>query len=396
MSAPTVRYATLGIAVGLAIMLLSVCIVKGYQHAITTKVTDFASHITILDARAVGSPESHPVVTDAQLIAKVKRAPGVRNVERFSLKIGLLKTETDFAGFMLKGVAQDYDLWAFSKYVVQGKLPEFTDKKSSNSIVISRTMADKLGLKVGDKVYSYYFAETIKQRRFKVAAIYETYLRQFDQTYVLTDLYTVNQLNSWSPRQSSGLEVRLDGFGSLDAASQVLSAQLAGKSDGMGGAYSVERVDRSQRTGGILAWLSLLDVNVKVILGIMVCVSGFTMISGLLVLILERTRTIGLLKALGASNTRIRHVFLWLAALIIGRGMLIGNVLALALAFAQRQWHIVPLDASQYYLPAVPVEFDVPWIIGINVASLLVTVLALIVPSFLVSRIQPATAIRFD
>lgn len=395
-SAPTVRNATFGIAVGIAIMVLSVCIVRGYQHEISSRVVGFASHIVVMAPQASVSPEAHPVVTDEALIRQVRQVPGVVHVQRFSQKMGVLKTKGDFAGFMLKGVASDYDLSMLRQYVIAGRIPDFSDKRSSNDILLSHYLADKLGLKVGDKVYSYYFAQTIKQRRFRIAAIYETHLKQFDQTYVWTDLHTVNQLNGWTVGQSSGLEVRLASMDGLDKATQDLTRILRGKADAYGATYVVESVDKNPQTASILTWLNLLDLNVKIILGIMVCVTGFTMISGLLILILERTRTIGVLKALGAGNTRIRHVFLWLSFLIIGRGMLIGNAIALILIYLQREFHFVPLDPQQYYINAVPVEFDAGWILGVNAASLLVTVLTLVVPSFLVSRIQPAEAIRFD
>lgn len=395
-SAPTIRIATAGIAVGLAVMLISVCVVKGYQHQVSEKLVGFASHLEVIDINSYSSPESFPTVTDSTLISTVKKTPGAVQVQRFSQKIGILKTENDFAGVMLKGVAQDYDLSFMKKNIVEGKMPGFTDKKSSGDIVISRTLAEKLGLHVGDKVYSYYFARTIKQRRFKVAAIYDTHLRQFDRTFILTDLFTVNQLNDWDADQSSGLEVRLTSFDQLEGAQKWLSQNVTGKRDRLGHTRSVVSIKENQRTASVLSWLELLDFNVMVILIIMVCVAGFTMISGLLILILERTRTIGVLKALGATNTRIRHTFLWFAGFIVGRGLIIGNAIGLALVALQQHFQLVPLDPEKYYVDSVPVEFDWLWIAGVNGASLLVTMLALVLPSFLVSLVQPAKSIQFD
>lgn len=377
-------------------MILSVCVVKGFQREVSEKLVGFASHVEVLDMRSFSSPESFPIVTDAELLQKVGQTPGVAHVQRFSQKLGLFKTENDFAGVALKGVAQDYDLTFMRKHLVEGKMPDFRDDKATNQVVVSRMLANQLGLKVGDRVYSYYFSETIKQRRFSVAGIYDTHLQQFDKTFVLTDLYTVNKLNDWLPVQSSGLEVRLGNMEEVPLAQSWLASRIGGATDRQGGTYSVVSIHENPRTASMLSWLELLDFNVMVILLIMVCVAGFTMVSGLLILILERTSTIGVLKALGATNRRIRHVFLWFSVFIVGRGLVIGNVVGLVLMALQHYFQILRLDPETYYVDSVPVELNLWWILGINVASLVVTILALIVPSFLVSRVQPAKTIQFD
>lgn len=395
-SASTIRIATIGIAVGLAVMLVSVCVVKGYQRQVSEKIVGFASHFEIIDINSYSSPETYPLATDPAYVSEVRKTPGAVQVQRFSQKLGILKTEDDFAGVMLKGVGEDYDLDFIRKSIVEGKLPRFSGKEPSGEVVLSRTLAERLGLKVGDRVYSYYFSRTIKQRRFKVAALYDTHLRQFDRTFILTDLKTVNQLNNWDDCQSSGLEVRLSSSGQLKEAQEWLSHNVVGKRDRDGHVSAVVSIRENPRTAAVLSWLDLLDSNVMLILVIMVCVAGFTMISGLLILILERTRTIGVLKALGATNTRIRHTFLWFAAFIVGRGMVFGNVAGLLIVFLQQKFRIFPLDPEKYYVDSVPVEFDWLWIAGVNVASLVVTMLSLVLPSLLVSRVQPAKSIQFD
>lgn len=395
-SPPALRIAMVGIAVGLAVMIVSICVVRGFQHEVSGKLSGFTSHIEVIDIQSLGSPETYPLAFNSQVMSTIKAAPGVKQVQRFSQKMGIFKTENDFAGIALKGVAQDYDLSFLRSYIVKGSMPRFTDSKATNEIVISQLLADKLGLKVGDKVYSYYFANTIKQRRFKVAGIYNTYMKQFDNTFVLTDLYTVNQLNNWNADQCSGVEVQLQSFDDLDAAQHYLATHVGGHKDRYRHAYSVLGIRENPNTASVLSWLNLLDLNVMVILVIMICVAGFTMISGLLILILERTTTIGVLKALGATNQRIRHTFLCYAALIVSRGMLWGNVIGLGLVFVQKYLHIVQLDPVVYYVPYAPVQIDVWWIVGLNVATLIVTMLALVVPSFLVSRVQPSKAIQFD
>lgn len=395
-SPPALRIAMAGIAVGVAVMIISVCLVRGFQREVSGKLSGFAAHIEIVDDNFFGSPETNPLYIDDATIQAVGKAPGVVKVQRMSQKIGLFKTYDNFAGVALKGVGEDYDLSFLKQYMVKGVMPQFSSKRASNEIVISQTLADKLNLHVGDKVFSYYFSQTIKQRRFKVVGIYNTYLKQFDNTYAITDLYTVNQLNSWLLGQCSGLEVKLHSFDYLHPAVSYLSKHIGGKTDRYGHTFSIWGIDRNPYTASTLSWINLLDTNVMVILIIMICVAGFTMVSGLLILILERTNTIGVLKALGASNSRIRHTFLWYASFIVVRGMVWGNVLGLGLILIQQYFHIIHLDPNVYYVTSAPVEINWLWIVGINVVTLVIDVLALIIPSYLVSKIQPAKAIQFD
>lgn len=389
--------ATAGVAVGLAVMLITICVVKGFQSEVQNTITGFASHIEVMDPRSYATPEAYPLVTSKQIVDEVKQAPGVVHVQRMSEKMGIFKTENDFTGMCLKGVASsDYDLSFLRAHIVEGQMPEFRDDTASNRIVISRLMAEKMGLKVGSKVYTYFFERTIKQRLFHVAAIYDTHMHQFDDTFVITDLYTVNRLNSWMTDQSSGLEVRLSSMDDIPAAHLWLNKHLGQKRDRNGNTYAATNIYENFRTASVLSWLRLLDFNIVVILVIMMCVSGFTMVSGLLILILERTSTIGILKALGATNTTMRHTFLWYASLIVVRGMVWGNVIGLGLAALQHYTGLFHLDPASYYVDAVPVEFNWLWIIGVNIVTLVITMLALIVPSFLVSTVQPAKAIQFD
>lgn len=395
-SAPAIVIATAGIAIGLAVMLISVCIVRGFQNEIRNKLAGFTSHIEIVDQRIYSSPENYPLITDQALIQQVSRIPAVKHVQRFSQKLGIFKTNDNFAGIALKGIGEEYDVSFLKSYLIAGKIPQIKKGESSNQIVISNSLAKLLKLKVGDKVYSYFFSETIKQRRFTIAGIYDTHIPQFDKTFVLTDIYTVNKLNDWTENQSNGLEVKLKSYDDLQTAQSALVHQIGGKADQNGNPYSVISIKENPRTISMLSWLDLLDVNVLVILIIMVIVGGFTMVSGLLILILERTRTIGILKALGATNTRIRHTFLWFASFIISRGLVIGNAIAFLLIVLQYWFHIIHLDPETYYVDAVPVEIHLGWILAVNLFALVITILSLVIPSFLISRIQPAKAIQFD
>lgn len=396
-SVPAIRIATAGIAVGIAVMIISVCFVRGFQQEITAKLTGFASHIEITAPGFYASPESSPLVTDSALVNLVCQAPGVCSVQRVAEKLGIFKTESDFCGICLKGISlRDYDTSFLASCIVEGQMPQFSDEKSSDKIMISRYLADRLKLKIGQKVYSYFFSNTIKQRRFEVAAIYETHLRQFDKTFVITDLYSVCRLNNWDNTQTSGLEVKLHSMYDLDVAHTWLNRALSHRSEATDTPYSIVNISENPRTANILPWLDLLNFNVVVILAIMMCVAGFSMISGLLILILERTNTIGLLKALGATNSRIRHTFLIYAAFIIGRGILIGNIIGLLLVALQQTFHIVRLNPDTYYVDTAPVAFDWLWIIGLNIITLAITILALLAPSHLASHVQPAKAMRFE
>ena len=395
---PAVHIATAGVAVGLAVMILSVCLVKGFQGEVAAKLAGFASHIEVLDLNSQTDADNHPITADAALMDVVKKTTQAETVQRVSVKIGVMKTHDDFSGIMLKGIGKEYDKNFIRSCMVEGKFPDFgSNADAINQIVLSRQIAEMLHLKVGDKVYVYFFTNTIKQRRFEIAGIYETHLQQFDKNFVWTDLQTINQLNDWGEEQCSLLEVKLQNFDDLEERTAKLGdAVTAYKNTHQITNLSVMSIRDNPRTKPVLSWLELLDLNVMVILVIMLCVAGVTMISGLLILILERTTTIGVLKALGASNRRIRRIFLVYAGHILVRGMVIGNVLAFLLALLQSQFHLVRLDPATYYVDAVPLAYDPVWLIGINLATLLITLLTLVLPAFIVSVVQPAKTIRFD
>ena len=395
---PAVHIATAGVAVGLAVMILSVCLVKGFQGEVAAKLAGFASHIEVLDLNSPPAADHHPITADAALMDVVKKTTQAETVQRVSVKIGVMKTHDDFSGIMLKGIGKEYDKKFIRSCMVEGKFPDFGNNADAiNQIVLSRQIAEMLHLKVGDKVYVYFFTNTIKQRRFEIAGIYETHLQQFDKNFVWTDLQTINQLNDWGEEQCSLLEVKLQNFDDLEERTAKLGdAVTAYKHTHQITNLSVMSIRDNPRTRPVLSWLELLDLNVMVILVIMLCVAGVTMISGLLILILERTTTIGVLKALGASNRRIRRIFLVYAGHILVRGMVIGNVFAFLLALLQSQFHLVRLDPATYYVDAVPLAYDPVWLIGINLATLLTPLLTLVLPAFIVSVVQPAKTIRFD
>lgn len=403
----TTTIATTGVAIGLIVMLLSVGIILGFKQEITKKVEGFGSHIEILDVSSLAAPDAYPVHADTQLINSLKRLPEVRGVAPIAQKMGILKTKNDYMGITLKGIPADYDTTFLANSLVEGRLPKRSaaegavatpedgvTSSASNEILLSRRQADELNLKVGDRVFAYFFEETIKMRRFKVCGIYQSNMAIFDKTFVITDLNTVRKLNHWEGDEATVIEVRLKGMDAIDQTlPQVerLCAQLNDETSHARKAFSI--VDHY---ASIFSWLQLLDFNMMVILVLMLCVSGFTMVSGLFILILERTQTIGVLKAMGATNTKIRNVFLHFAGFIIVRGLLIGDVVAIGLLLIQQKYGLIHLDPANYYVETVPVEINLWAIVLVNVGTLVLTTLALVLPSYMVSRIQPSKAIKFE
>lgn len=403
----TTTIATTGVAIGLIVMLLSVGIILGFKQEITKKVEGFGSHIEILDVSSLAAPDAYPVHADTQLINSLKRLPEVRGVAPIAQKMGILKTKNDYMGITLKGIPADYDTTFLANSLVEGRLPKRSaaegavatpedgvTSSASNEILLSRRQADELNLKVGDRVFAYFFEETIKMRRFKVCGIYQSNMAIFDKTFVITDLNTVRKLNHWEGDEATVIEVRLKGMDAIDRTlPQVerLCAQLNDEASHSRKAFSI--VDHY---ASIFSWLQLLDFNMMVILVLMLCVSGFTMVSGLFILILERTQTIGVLKAMGATNTKIRNVFLHFAGFIIVRGLLIGDVVAIGLLLIQQKYGLIHLDPANYYVETVPVEINLWAIVLVNVGTLVLTTLALVLPSYMVSRIQPSKAIKFE
>ena len=404
-SNPTITIATAGVAVGLAVMIVTVCVIMGFKREVMSKVRGFASDIEVLDLRSLSSPESFPITADDNYIAELKKIPDVKKASRIAQKMGMLKTSDSFQGITLKGLPADYDTTFIASAIIEGRMPRLLNHNTndvqasrmtngSNEILISQRQADDLGLKVGDRVYTYFFEETIRMRRFKICGIYNTNMGIFDKNVVVSDFQTVARLNKWKEDQCSSLEIQLTSLDRLPEAMPLMNAYHGTHPDPM----AVPRKPLSVKDHYIqvFSWLDLLDTNMMVIILLMVAVAGFTMVSGLLILILERIQTIGILKAVGATNTTIRRIFLYFASFITLRGLIIGDAIALLLLVAQKHWGFVHLDPSSYYVETVPIELNALAIVSLNVATLAITTLALVAPSFMISRVQPAKAIRYE
>ena len=394
-SKPAVRIAMWGIAVGLAVMIVAVAVVIGFKHEVRDKVVGIGSDITVTNFDAQKSYETVPVSASDSLLDVLRSTEGVKHVQRYSTKPGMIMTDDNFLGMVLKGVSQEYDWTFLSKHLQEGEIPAFSDTASTNRTLISRTIANKLRLKTGDKLYTYYIdGEKVRARRLEVSGIYQTNFSIYDDLFLLTDLYTVNRLNSWKPDQVSGIEVEVEDYGLLQSIKENIRGKVDMQKDRYGSTYYATTVEESNPQ--IFAWLDLLDMNVWVILILMTGVAGFTMISGLLIIILERTNMIGVLKALGADNLAIRKVFLSFSVFLIGRGMLWGNLIGLAFVGVQSFFRPFKLDPATYYVDSVPVEFNLWWWILLNVCTLIVSVLMLVGPSYLIAHIHPAKSIKFE
>lgn len=391
---PAVRIAMMGIAIGLAVMIIAVAVVVGFKSEVRNKVIGFGSHIQISNFDAVRSFETHPVVVNDSMMAALAGNPDVRHVQRYSTKPGMIKTDDAFQGMVLKGVGPEFDAAFFRDHLLEGEIPAFSDSASTNQVVISKAIADKLRLKLGDKIYTYYIQNDVRARRLTIKGIYQTNFSEYDQLFLLTDLHLVNRLNNWEPGQVSGVELQVSDYGRLEDITYDISVGTDNKQDALGGTYYVQNIE--QMNPQIFSWLDLLDLNVWVILILMIGVAGFTMISGLLIIIIERTQMIGILKALGATNFTIRKVFLWFSVFVIGKGMLWGNAIGILFCVLQSQFGIFKLDPETYYVDTVPVSVNILLFALINMGTLLASVFMLLGPSYLITKINPASSMRYE
>lgn len=395
-SKPAIRIAVAGVAIGLAVMIISVCVVLGFKHTIRDKVVGFGSHIQVANFYTLQSSAiDQPIAIGDSMMNVLKKTEGVKHVQRFAMKQGILKTDNDFLGVMFKGVGPEFDSTFIHKSMVEGSIPHFSDQQSTNRILISKDMASKLRVKAGDRIFAYFIGEGgVRTRRFTISGIYQTNLAQYDKTTCFCDLYTARKLNAWTDDMVTGAELTVNDFKQLGTTANDIINRVNRTQDQYGNTFSSKTI--RELSPQIFSWLDLLDLNVWIILAIMTAVAVVTMISGLLIIILERTTMIGVLKALGARNSTVRHTFLWFAAFIIGKGLLIGDALALALILLQKFTGFAKLDPQTYYVDVVPVELDWTLIVALNIATMLIALFVLIAPSYLVSHIHPAKSMRYE
>lgn len=387
-SRPVVRIAILSIGLGLTVMFIAIAILTGFQKEVREKVIGFGAHIQISHYDENSSLETQPISKYQDFYPSLERMKGIRHIQVYATKAGIIKTTDQIQGIVLKGIGPEYDLSFFSNKLIAGHFPQLRDSTKTNDVMVSKNLAALLKLKLNDDIRMYFISGTSTLgRKFHISGIYETGLEEFDKLYVICDIRHIQKLNNWQPDQVGGFEVILDNFNDLDKMGKRVYQRIGMNLD----AKTIRELYPQ-----IFDWLDLQDINVLIILILMVLVSGITMISTLLILILERTTMIGILKALGMTNGGIRRVFLINAAYIIGQGLLWGNAVGAVLCMLQKEYGIITLPQESYYVAVVPVNIDIWNILLLNAGTVVVCLAMLLVPSFVTTRISPVRAIRFS
>ncbi len=394
LAGPVIKVSTIGITIGMVVMIISMAIGTGFKKEIRDKIVGFGSHIQVVNYDYNSSFETNPIERDSVFVDEVKQLYGVKKIQEFATKPGLIKTSNSIQGIIVKGIGKDFD-WSYLKQIIEeGKIPDYKESKTSNEILISRTLANTLELKVGDKVPTYFFQDRVRARNFTIAAIYDSHLPEFDKLFIFSDIRHIIKLNNWKPNQITGYEISLNNFDETNKMARQIDILAASRITADGGMLRTTTIQQLQPQ--IFGWLDLLDTNVVVILALIIFVAGFNMVSGLLIIILERTAMIGILKALGKQNWNIRKVFLYLATSIIIKGVIWGNIIGIAICIIQSQFGIISLNPADYYLTTVPIYINPLHIIYLNIASIIISYIMMIGPSYLITKITPVEAIRFD
>lgn len=392
---PAVRIATAGIALGMAVMILAVAIVIGFKNEVSDKVIGFGSHVTVSGMNEEAYLSSVPVSVDSAISDAIAADRRVRRIERVAETPAVFKTDTDFAGVLVKGIGSEYDTAFFHNSLVAGRLPDVYGKTPTNEVLVSAQIASSLHLDTGSSIYCYFIdGNSVKARKFKICGIYRTNFSDYDRLYVLGDIRTVQRVNGWNDDQYTSLEINLHNRDNVKPFTEELFFSLLGQHDKYGITYFASSAyDKNPQ---LFEWLNLLDMNVWIIIILMSAVAGFTIISGILIIILERTSMIGTLKALGADNRAIRKIFLFLSSFLIIKGLIWGNIIGLTLCGLQYWFKIVKLDPSVYYISAVPVEADWRIFLLLNSGCMVLFLLMVIAPTYIISRIRPAATMRFE
>ena len=394
-SRPAIRIATIGVAIGLAVMIVTVSVVLGFKHTIRDKVVGFGGHIQVHNVLWFNDVDPYTISVDDSLMNAISHIDGVKHTERYSVTQGLLKTDDDFLGVAFKGVGPEFDTTFLKSHLLEGKMPQFSDTTSHYQLLVSKMIADKLKLSVDQKIFAYFIEDNnVRTRKYTICGIYQTNMTRFDESLCFTDIYTVNRLNGWKPDECSAISVTIDNLDQILRTEETFIEKVNRTDDKNGNMLTTQTIYESYPQ--VFIWLELLDINVWIILALMVCVAGFTMISGLLIIILERTQMIGILKALGARNKTIRHTFLWFSVFIIGQGMLWGNIIGIGIVLLQQYTGIITLDPQTYYVSQAPMELNIPLTLLLDAVTLFICVFVLIAPSYLISHIHPAKSMRYE
>lgn len=391
---PITKISVIGIALGLAVMIISVAIVIGFKNEIRNKIAGFGSHIQIINYDSNNSFETIPVSRNQSFYPSLDSVYGIKHIQVFATKPGIIKTENDIQGAIVKGIGSDYDWSFFRENLVEGEIFYVNDSVKTDKVLISRYLSSLLKLKIGDRFGMYFIDDKPRGRPFRIAGIYETNLEEFDRQFILADIGHIQKLNNWNYDQVSGFEIILDNFSDIDYMTYIVNGIAGAKYHEDGSKLRV--INIKQKYPQIFDWLGLIDKNVWIILGLMLIVACFNIISGLLIMILDRTNMIGTLKALGTENRSIQRIFLYQAFYLLVRGLFWGNLIGLSICWIQHYFRILKLEQSSYFIDYVPIYFNGFYFFLLNLGTLLITLLVLQIPSMVVTRISPVKTIRFD
>lgn len=394
LSKPFVKIATISVALSLAVMIIAVAIVTGFKKQISEKTIGFGSHIQIINYDRNLSYETVPISSNLDFLEEIKAIKGIRHIQKFAIKPGIIKTDTDIQGIVLKGASTDFDWSFFKKNLTEGSILSLSDSVTNNGAIISSTTSQLLSLKVGDTFDMFFVQEPPRVRRFTVEGIYNTQMAEFDKLFVICDLRHIQRLNGWEPDQVTGLEILVDDFNRVHRIALDVDDIVAFNFLSDGSRLRVQSI--LEKYPQIFDWLGLQDINVVVLLVLMLTVAGINMIAGLLIIILERTNMIGVLKALGAENRLIQKIFIIQSGHIIAQGLLWGNLIGISLALVQLHFGILKLDEANYYLSTVPINLDIIHILLLNLGTFITILTIMLIPSMAISRISPDKTIKFE
>ena len=389
-SAPIIKIGIAAIAIGIIVMLIAIATGLGLQQKIRDKVVAFNGHIEITNYDTNASDESQvPISINQDFYPEFKTVEGIKHIQGVATKFAVIRTETDFEGIVVKGVGADYNWDYFREFLLEGRLPDFSGKRNEE-ILISNYLANRLGFKVGDK-FQTLFGDNLSTRpriiSYQIVGIYNSGFQELDEKFCIADLRHIQRLNKWKTNQIGSFEIFIDDFSELDNITKQVYRETDSKLDAK---------PITQKFYTVFEWIKIFDSNTNIIIAIMIIVAGINMITTLLVLILERTNMIGVLKALGSSDWTIRKVFLYNASYLIGLGLLWGNLIGLGLLFAQKYFKLFPLNPDTYYVSEAPVYISWDYILLLNIGTFIACLLMLLIPSFIISKISPVKAIRFD
>lgn len=391
-SAPIIKIAIVAIAISIIMMLVSVSTGFGLQEKIRDKITSFNGHLTIMNYDNNQSEiTTEPLSLEQNFYPKFKSVPEVMQIQPFATIAGVVRTTETFEGIVYKGVNKDYNFQYLKNYLIEGKLPNFKQGGMTNDILISSYLAKRLKLKLGDKMQTYFLKESGNKlpfiRSFEIVGIYDSGFKEFDETYVIGDLKHVQRLNKWEENQVGAFEIYVNDFTKIDEISEKVYENIPS---------TLNNVSITEKYNNIFEWLKVFDLNIYIIMGIMIIVASINMIVALLVLILERTQMIGVLKALGANNWTIRKIFLLNATHIVVSGLIWGNIIGIGFLLIQKYFGIIKLDPTQYYVTEAPVYLNFGYIILLNIMVIVICYLILIIPSYIITKISPVKAIKYQ